>query len=247
MTGAPDSGPARFPATRVSLIEALGAPDPAVRLPAYEALVGVYWKPVYKYLRVARRFDHDDAEDLTQDFFARAFEKDSLASFDPSIARFRTFLRVCLDRFAANAVKARGRLKRGGGQARVSLDPAELETIAADATTAADPEVYFRREWVRALFEGALEAVSADYRGRGKDTQLAVFLAYDIEPPDDGRRPKYDELAARFGVPVTQITNYLAAARRAFRREALERLRAVTGSDEEFAAEARELFGVDAA
>ncbi len=215
-------------------------------MPAYETLVGVYWKPVYKYLRVARRFDHDDAEDLTQDFFARAFERDSLVSFDPSIARFRTFLRVCLDRFAANAFKARGRLKRGGGQARISLDPDELETIAADRAAAADPEQYFRREWVRALFDGALEAVSADYRRRGKDTQLAVFLATDVDPPEGNRRPTYDELAARFSVPVTQITNYLAAARRAFRREAMERLRAVSGTEEEFVAEARELFGVDA-
>jgi RNA polymerase sigma factor (sigma-70 family) len=239
-----DAGPPQFPATRVSLIEALAASDPEVRLPAYDTLLSIYWKPVYKYLRVARRFDHDDAEDLTQDFFARAFERDSLATFDPGRARFRTFLRVCLDRFAANAVKAGRRLKRGGGQVRVTLDPAELDAIGADPGTT-DPEAYFRREWVRALFEGALEAVVAEYRQRGKEVPLAVFLAADVEAPADGRRPSYEALATRFGVPVTQITNFLAAARRSFRREALARLRAVTATDEEYRTEARDLFGVD--
>jgi RNA polymerase sigma factor (sigma-70 family) len=243
--GSDDSAPVGFPATRRSLIEALGAGEPEVRLPAYQALFAVYWKPVYKYLRVARRFGHEDAEDLTQDFFAKAFERESLASFDPSKARFRTFLRVCLDRFSANAVKHQSRLKRGGKQTKVSLDPGELDAVAGQMDSPPDPDQYFRREWIRSLFEGALGAIEADYRSRGKETQLAVFLASEIEPRDDGSRPSYRDLAVRFSLPVTQVTNYLAAARRAFRREALERLRTITSSAEEFAAEARDLFGVD--
>lgn len=245
MPGSIESWPVRFPATRHSLIDALGADDPAIRTPAYDALISVYWKPAYKYLRIARRFEHEDAEDLVQDFFSRAFERDSLATFDASKARFRTFLRVCLDRFAANRVKAEGRLKRGGGLKPVDLDLSGLEGgILRDGALAVDPERYFREEWVRALFEAALETVARDYRARGKDTQLAIFLAYDVEPEGDDRL-RYEELARRFEVPVTQVTNYLAGARRAFRRAVLDRLRAVSGSDAEFAAEAKELLGVE--
>ena len=217
-----DSGSPRFPPTRLSLVEALGSADPVQRTPAYDALIRVYWKPVCHYLEVARRFAREDAEDLTQDFFARAFDRGSLDSYDPSQARFRTFLRVCLDRFAANAIERDGRLKRGGGLVSSPLDP-------ADAGPAVDPEQLFRREWIRSLFDAALAAVTEDFRRRGKETQVAVFLAYDIEPAADGERPAYRDLALRFDIPVTQVTNYLAAVRRAFRKEALERLRAVTG------------------
>lgn len=245
MPGSNESGPLRFPATRHSLIEALGATDPAVRTPAWDALIAVYWKPACMYLRVARRLEREDAEDLVQDFFSRAFERDTLRTFDPAKARFRTFLRVCLDRFAANHHKAATRLKRGGGVQPVELDRGDLEgLISRESAVAVDPEQYFRRESVRALFEGALEAVSADLRARGKETQLAIFLAYDVDTPGD-ERPRYADLAERFDLPVTQITNHLAAVRRAFRQEVLDRLRAVTGSDEEFRSEARELLGIE--
>jgi RNA polymerase sigma factor (sigma-70 family) len=235
----PDSGSPRFPPTRLSLVEALGATDPVLRTPAYDALVAAYWKPVCRYLEVARRFAREDAEDLTQDFFARAFDRGTLDSYDPARARFRTFLRVCLDRFAANAIERDGRLKRGGGMVSSPLDLAETGP-------AVDPEQVFRREWIRSLFDAALAAVSEECRRRGKETQFAVFLAYDIEPAADDERPAYRDLAARFDIPVTQVTNYLALVRRAFRKEALERLRAITASPEDFAAEARDLFGTEA-
>ncbi len=233
-----DSGPPRFPPTRLSLVEALGASDPVQRTPAYDALIGIYWRPVCRYLEVARRFAREDAEDLTQDFFARAFDRGTLDSYDPSKARFRTFLRVCLDRFAANAIERDGRLKRGGGMLSSPIE-------AADLGPTVDPEQLFRREWIRALFDAALAAVSDECRRRGKEIQLAVFLAYDIEPAADDERPAYRDIAVRFDIPVTQVTNYLAAVRRSFRKEALERLRAITASPEDFAAEARELFGTE--
>ncbi len=238
MSSPPDSGSPRFPPTRLSLVEALGSTDPIQRTPAYDVLIGIYWKPVCRYLEVARRFAREDAEDLTQDFFARAFDRGSLDSYDPSKARFRTFLRICLDRFVANAIERDGRLKRGGGLMAAPLD-------AADAGPAVDPEQLFRREWIRSLFDAALAAVAEDCRSRGKETQLAVFLAYDIEPAAEDERPSYRDLAVRFDIPVTQVTNHLALVRRAFRKEALERLRAVTASPEDFAAEARDLFGTD--
>ena len=98
---------------------------------AFDALVSAYWRPVYKYVRIKWRADRDDAADLTQEFFARAFEKGSLGRFDPREARFRTFLRVCLDGFVANEHKAAGttqtrrrrvvraaRFRGGGARAR---------------------------------------------------------------------------------------------------------------------------------
>jgi hypothetical protein len=98
---------------------------------------------------------------------------------------------------------------------------------------------------VRAIFERAV----ADLRGRceaeGRGVRFVIFERYDLEAPDAGRSIGYAELAAELDLPVTQITNHLAWARREFRRRVLELLQESTGSDEEFRAEAREILGVD--
>ena len=91
-----------FPATRPSIVRDLGSVDPAARAAAFDALARSYWQPVYAYLRLRWRRGPDDAQDLTQEFFARAFERDYLARYDPRLARFRTFVRTCLDGFLAN-------------------------------------------------------------------------------------------------------------------------------------------------
>src|SRR5579859_2762984 len=98
---AQDTG-ARFPRTRRSAVAAVGSGDPAERARGFDALVRAYWKPVYAHLRLRWRHGPDDARDLTQGFFARAFEKGFFADYDPSKALFRTFVKTCLDRFAAD-------------------------------------------------------------------------------------------------------------------------------------------------
>src|SRR5258708_29685813 len=116
-------GPAAaFPATRGSLVRAAGSTDPALRRRAFGDLVAAYWKPVYKYLRLQRVLANEDAKDLTQAFFARALEKGFFDHFDPARARFRTFLRICLDRFAASEYRAETTQKRGGEFNALALD-----------------------------------------------------------------------------------------------------------------------------
>src|SRR5262245_13632540 len=115
-------GPAAaFPVTRGSLVRAAGSDDFAVRREAQETLIAAYWKPVYKYVRFKWGVPNEDAKDLTQAFFARSVEKGFFDRFDPAKARFRTFLRVCVDGFVANERRAAGRLKRGGGAELLTL------------------------------------------------------------------------------------------------------------------------------
>src|SRR3954452_2726625 len=103
-----------FPATRYSIVTAIRSARPDDRRAAFDVLVTAYWKPVFKYVRLKWHASPDDAADLTQSFFLRAFEKDFFAPSDPARARFRTFLRACIDGFVANPRKANARLKRGG-------------------------------------------------------------------------------------------------------------------------------------
>jgi RNA polymerase sigma factor (sigma-70 family) len=231
-----------FPTTRRSIVLALSSADAEERTRAFETLVGCYWKPLYKYARVAWHRLREDAEDLTQSFFTRAFEKESLGAYDPEKASFRTFLRLLFDRYVSNEWKAGQRLKRGGGEIHLDFESAEAE-IGRDSSQSATPEEYFQREWVRSVFALAVERLRVRCESEGKQAQFAIFELYDL---DEDRGVSYRDLAIRFGIPETQVTNYLAATRRRFREIVLDALREVTATEQEFRSEARALLGGDA-
>jgi RNA polymerase sigma factor (sigma-70 family) len=225
---------APFPTTRRSVVLALSSSDAAERTRAFDTLVACYWKPLYKYARVAWRRTREDAEDLTQSFFTRAFEKEALAQYDAQKASFRTFLRLLFDRHTSNEWKAGQRLKRGGAEVHLDFDSAEAE-IGRD-TSQRTPEEYFHQEWVRSVFAVAVERL----RRENKQPHFAIFEAYDL---DDDRTVSYRELATRFGIAETQVTNHLAAMRRRFRELVIDALREVTASEAELKSEMRALFG----
>lgn len=228
--------PDRFPATRRSVLLASRDADPEVRRQALDTLIDSYWKPVYKYLRVQHRAAEDEAQDLTQSFFALALEKGTFDRYDPARARFRTFLRLVLDGFVANERKAARREKRGGGAPSLDFESAEAE-LARSPAQDLTPEEYFHREWIRALFARAVERLRAESNPR----RFLLFERYDLEED----RPTYAELAGELGITTVQVTNDLAAARRDFRRLVLDELRTLTGSEAELRAEARDILGID--
>jgi RNA polymerase sigma factor (sigma-70 family) len=235
-----------FPITRHSVVRDLASVDPSTRAAAYDALARSYWRPVYLYIRLRHgRRDAEDARDLTQEFFARAFEREYLERYDPAKARFRTFVRACLDGFLANEHKAATRLKRGGAFVVTAVDfaGADAEIAARAPADDADPERWFHREWVRGLFGEALRALERHADEAGHARAFALFRRYDVE--DAAPRVTYAELARELGIRTTDVTNELAWARRAFREIVLDALRRVCATDEEFRAEARDLFGVD--
>jgi DNA-directed RNA polymerase specialized sigma24 family protein len=237
-------GPGGFPATRYSVIERIRGVDPDARRLAFGDLVEGYWKPVYKHLRVTWRLDSDEARDLTQGFFTDAFQKSWLEKFDPDKARFRTFVRVCADRFVMNARQAASRQKRGGAAQIVPLDfdGADREILSRRGPASAEPDEYFHQEFVRALFERSLAAVRIEFEATGRAVHYSLFERYDLSPVTG---VSYAQLANEFNLTTAQVTNYLAQIRRAFRARALEALRGLCGSDAEYRREARELFGVD--
>lgn len=232
-----------FPLTRHSMVAAAQGGDPQERVRALDAITSSYWRPAYKYVRMRWRLEREDAEDFTQDFFARLLEKDFLASYDPAKGKLRTFLRTCIDRLYLNQTRDAHRQKRGNAAAHVSLDFEEAEHELAAAAQTESPEDYFEKEWVRTLFSLAVERLRIQCQSAGKATQFALFERYDLGDTD--ATPSYAVLAAEFGIAVTDVTNYLAFARREFRRCVLDQLREMTGSEEEFSREALSILGVD--
>jgi RNA polymerase sigma factor (sigma-70 family) len=252
----------RFPSTRYSVLEAVRAADPAARRQAWDDLVAGYWAPVCGYLRWQCGVEAEDARDLTQEFFTTAFDRGTFDRFDPARAHFRTYLRLCLDGFAANHRKAAARLKRGGGRPQVSLStptdsfPGSLAE-QGEHPAPPDPEEVFHREWVRGLFALAVADLRRQCLASGRAMQYQVFARYDLgmsaspgtsEPErsgEPGSRPRYDELAAELGIAPSQVTNHLAAARRRLRHLVLLYLRRLTASETEFRSEARALLGIE--
>lgn len=236
---------ALFPTTRQSAVLALRDGNSAERARALDVLAEVYWKPVYKHLRRKWTPSPDDAADLTQGFFAKALEKDFFGAYNPAKASFRTYLRLCLDHFAANEAKAAGRQKRGGGVTTVSFDyvSAEGELREHPAAAAATLDDLFHQEWTRQVLARTVEALRLLAAERGKPQAFALFERYDIDPPDV---VSYASLAAEFSLPVTTVTNQLFWARREFRRLVRETLSQMTASDREFRDEVRALLGEDA-
>ena len=235
--------PGPFPTTRLSVLEAVRSDDAAARSQACERLASAYWKPVYKYLRLRWHASPEDAEDLAQGFFAAAFEKGFFERFDPARGRFRTFLRTCLDGFASKERSAARALKRGGGAALLPLDfsEAEGELVRQPPAPGTDLDEYFHREWMRALFEQAVESLRRRSADTGRGVPFAVFERYDLQRGDDALT--YAEVASEMALPVTQVTNHLSLMRRELRRHLLEALRALCATEAEVRQEARLLLG----
>ena len=141
---------------------------------------------------------------------------------------FVTF--VTINQFAGNALL-------------VSLDfaGADGELLRHKLPDTLDPENYFRQEWVRTLFALAVEDLRSQCAGADKASHFALFERYDLD--SSGAGLTYAQLADKIHLSTTQVTNYLALARAQFRQRVLERLRAATGSDEEFREEVQNLFG----
>ncbi len=235
----------RFPLTRWSAILATRSADAAERRRSFEVLIAAYWKPVYKYLRLKWNKSNEDAKDLTQGFFAQALEKNYFQNYDPAKARFRTFLRTCLEGYVANAEKAAQRQKRGGGKQFVALDfeNAEGELQHVEIADHENIEAYFEKEWLRSLFSLALENLRTECEARNRRVHFQIFERYDLDE-SEAQRSTYDQLAAEFGLSASNVTNYLALMRREFRRLLLEKLRELTATEEEFQQEAQAVLGV---
>jgi RNA polymerase sigma factor (sigma-70 family) len=216
----------KFPITNHSAIVAARSDNEIVRRRAFNTILNSYWKPVYKYVRLKWQASNEDAKDLTQGFFANAFEKNYFASYDATKASFQTFLRTCLDGFVANERKAGQRLKRGGDMDHYQLDfaAAENELAAHASASTLTPEEYFHREWVRSTFAIAVEEFRERCVESDRLVHFQLFERYDLN--DD--EVSYASLAKEFGLEPTTVNNYLAAARRDFRRIVLDKFRETT-------------------
>ena len=157
-----------FTTTHWSVVLAAGQDCSPQSTEALEQLCRTYWYPVYLYVR-RRGHSVEDAQDLTQQFFAQLLEKRFFTLADPARGRFRSFLLLALERFLINEWKRAHRLKRGGEGHWMSLNTQEGEQRYAEepATATLTPDRAYERRWAMTLLEQALAAVRQEYIAAG--------------------------------------------------------------------------------
>jgi RNA polymerase sigma-70 factor (ECF subfamily) len=159
-------------------------------------LFNTYWPAVYAFIRRSVH-DRDQAQDLTQAFFAAMLEKNYLGDADPERGRFRTFLLSSVKHFVANERDKARALKRGGGNALLPIDAVDADAwYLPEAVEPRTPESLFERRWALSLLEQVMAKLRVEFAGKGKQEyfdRLSPLLSGD--PPAN----RYDALAEELG------------------------------------------------
>jgi RNA polymerase sigma-70 factor (ECF subfamily) len=191
------TAPRGFATTRWSLVLAAQQKAAPEARDALADLCRLYWYPLYAYVR-RRGHDANEAEDLTQAFFARLLEKDGLAAVTPTRGRFRSFLLTACQNFLANERERANALKRGGGRV-VSLDLADADgRYRREQAHSETPERLFERRWALALLGRVLQRLREEHEAAGKER---LFDAIKAQLTGDEAAP-YAELGQ--GLEMTE-------------------------------------------
>jgi RNA polymerase sigma factor (sigma-70 family) len=177
-------------------------------------LCRTYWYPLYAYVR---RQGHEfaDAQDLTQEFFARLLEHKYLQLADRQRGRFRTFLLTSLKHFLINEWNKANRAKRGGGRPLLSLDAEKTETrFLAEPADERTPEKAFERRWAMVLLDRVLDQLQAEFAAAGRGE---VFDALKSCLTGEENEGSYAEIGRRLGMTEANLKVTVHRLRRRYR------------------------------
>lgn len=178
------------------VLAAREAPDTRATT-ALETLCRTYWYPLYAFVR---RQGHapEDAQDLTQGFFARLLEKDYLTAVNPDKGRFRSFLLAAIKHFLADERDKATAQKRGGGRTVISLDARTAEErYRLEPAHDASPDRLFERRWALSLLSAVFDRLEKDYVAAGKGELFQVVQGF--LSPDSGEAD-YASAARQLGM-----------------------------------------------
>lgn len=235
----PSQQPGYFATTHWSVVMAVGGDSPQKRASALECLCQAYWHPIYLFLRRQGRGPHD-AQDLTQDFFARLLRLNSLESVSPDKGKFRTFLLASLKHFLADVHDANTAQKRGGGRAILSLDEQSAEELyRLEPSTDATPDLAFDRRWLGVTMEQALSRLKDEYVAAGKERHFAELKTFLEQQPTDG---EYERVASALDSTTSAVAVAVHRLRQRYRDLVRAAIANTVSTPEEFAEELRHLL-----
>jgi DNA-directed RNA polymerase specialized sigma24 family protein len=228
-----------FTATHWSVV--LMARDPASPgvAEALEKLCRAYWPPLYVYIR-RQGYPPHEAQDLTQEFFARLLAKNYLAAVDREKGRFRSFLLAALNHFMADERDRARAVKRGGRSALLPLDVETAEGLyLASATDPLSPDRIFEKRWAITLLDEAFSKLREEFAAAGKGERfdrLKIFLE------EGTRHGDYAALGMELGMAPNTVAAWVHRLRERYRELVRAEIASTVASPGEVQEEMRFLF-----
>jgi RNA polymerase sigma-70 factor (ECF subfamily) len=194
-------GPAAFTTTHWSVVLEAQGESPAAQ-EALEKLCRIYWRPIYSFVR-RQGIRPEEAEDVTQGFFAQLLERRSLNAVRKEKGRLRSYLLGALKYFLADEQRRAMAIKRGKGQRLIPLEglraDERIEVEPADPVTA---ETIYERRWASTVLEHVLSRLKDEYHAAGN---AVLFDSLKELLPDEPGAPSQAEIAARLGITENAV------------------------------------------
>ncbi|HEU5395527.1 MAG TPA: sigma-70 family RNA polymerase sigma factor [Verrucomicrobiae bacterium] len=228
-----------FATTHWTVVLAAGRRSTPQADSALEQLCRTYWFPLYAYVR-RRGYTREDAEDLTQAFFARFLAKNYLGSVSAERGRFRAFLLVSMKHFLANEWNKAQRQKRGGGEKPLSLDWQSADTkFQVAANNGESPDKAFDREWALTLLNRVVENLRRECEADGKGNLFAKLKIFLTTDKDDASPAA---MATELGMDQTAVRVAIHRLRKRYRQLLRAEIRNTLSEAGDVAEEMRALF-----
>jgi RNA polymerase sigma factor (sigma-70 family) len=240
-TQTPAESPVRsaFVTTQWSAVLAAGRRDTTRARAALEQLCRNYWPPLYAYVRRTGQ-SPENAQDLTQEFFARLLARNTVAQADPQRGRFRSFLLASLKHFLANEWEKACAQKRGGHAQAISLDLDTAETRCVQPAAPGDtPDRAFDRQWALALLDVVLGRLRKEYADAGREN---LFLVLKDTLTGGRSEIPYRELAGQVGLSEGAVKVAAHRLRQRYRLLLRDEIANTVSGPEEVEQELKHLF-----
>jgi len=230
-----------FATTHWSVVLAAGQDASPDAQEALEKLCRAYWYPLYAYVR-RQGFSPEDAQDLTQEFFARFLQKKSFRRADRERGKFRTFLLTSLQHFLAHEWERARAQKRGGGLPLLPWDERSAESrYQLDATPDLAPDQVFDQRWALTLFQKALTRLHQEFAAEGKAQQFDQLKGFLSGVPAEGA---YASAAADLGLKGGAVAVAVHRLRRRYGELVREEIAQTVASPAEVEEELRHLIAL---
>jgi RNA polymerase sigma factor (sigma-70 family) len=233
-------GPAAFTTTHWSVVLEAQGDSPAAQ-EALEKLCRVYWRPIYSFVR-RQGAGPEEAQDLTQGFFALLLERRDLRTVRKENGRLRSYLLTALKHFLADERRRAMAIKRGKGERLIPLEELHadegIEMEPADPMTA---EMIYERRWASTLLDRVLIRLEEIYSTRGN---AALFDSFNQLLADEPGAPSQADIAAQFGMTENAVSQAFYRFRQSYQSLLREEIANTVATPGDIENELRHLIAV---
>jgi len=231
---------APFTTTHWSVVLGAQGDSPAAR-EALEKLCRTYWRPIYSFLR-RQGIGPDEAEDLTQGFFALLLERKDLNTVRKEKGRLRSYLIVSLKNFLADESRHAMAIKRGKGRRLIPLEGLSVdERIHMEPTDPVTAEQIYEHRWASTLLEHVLSRLKNEYQAADN---AALFNSLKQLLPDEPGAPSQADIAAQLGMTENAVRQAFHRFRRRYQLLLREEIAHTVASPSDIEDELRHLISV---